>query len=332
MGEIAMPEITYDRIPTVAQFKKDSSVTFALRGNDRILSHLDWLLERFHSNHGPNVFRPHVIACDLFVTANYWIKSYHQNNPRMLKERYPAVLALFASTVDQLALMFGCARKRLNTGDEVKPTMWGELEVQKQMVEIFGKEIVPDKAESDLADGAKHYEASELALHRIRFREGRAYKYQATEGGTLRLQPVNSRDYYLPATRPGAGAGIKYWAPFVMTQEREFYMSKHTSGIYHSAYTRGGPVSCAGTMLIKNGVIRGLRPDSGHYQPLDQNAIAALIALRMFGVNLHKTIVLDWSDDKAKKPMKAIEYMRGNISWAKYTKTGARALADGGYE
>ena len=50
------------------------------------------------------------------------------------------------------------------------------------------------------------------------------------------------------------------------------------------------------------------------------------------GFNLHKTIVLDWSDCKGKKPMKAIEYMRGNISWAKYMKTEMRAVADGGYD
>jgi hypothetical protein len=323
-----MASFKYDGIPSVSQFRKDSSVNLAIRGRDEILTHLDWLLERFHADHGPNIFRKHVIACDLFLTANYWIRSFHEKNPRLEKERYPAVLALFASVVDTLALMLGCSGKRLSDGSE---TMWGEVQVKNKMVEIFGKDIIPEKAKSDADDQVKHYNQLELRLHRIWFRDGRAFKYSCDKDNILRLMPANSREYYRHATRPGAGEGIPNWAPFVMTYERVFYMSRHDQGIFHSAYTAGQPVSCAGTMLIENGVVKGIRPDSGHYQPLDQNAVAALTGLMMFGVDLSRVKVIDWSDSKGSKAMKSAKFLNANLTWAKYTKSESRPIADTPY-
>jgi hypothetical protein len=41
-----MQHFSYASIPTPEQFQHDSSVSFAFRKNDIILSHIDWILQR----------------------------------------------------------------------------------------------------------------------------------------------------------------------------------------------------------------------------------------------------------------------------------------------
>ena len=38
---------TYPKVPSPQQFEKDSSISFALRKDDIVLTHSDWLLSRF---------------------------------------------------------------------------------------------------------------------------------------------------------------------------------------------------------------------------------------------------------------------------------------------
>src|SRR5437868_14638150 len=94
----------YRTVPTLREFQQHSSITLAIRSDDRILKHLDWLLECYdrctRSPNGDVMSKRRVILCDLFLTCNYWIKCYHELNPRMKKERYSAVTALFDVVVD----------------------------------------------------------------------------------------------------------------------------------------------------------------------------------------------------------------------------------------
>ena len=74
-----MKNVSYLDIPSKSQFQTDSSVTFAFRSSDRILSHLDWLLDRYAHWMKKSDFYSmrRVILADLFLTCNYWIKGYH---------------------------------------------------------------------------------------------------------------------------------------------------------------------------------------------------------------------------------------------------------------
>lgn len=318
-----MKNVTYADVPALAQFRKDSSITFAIRDNDHVLAYIDHLLERYHKwsagsdEHAYSMRR--VVLCELFLTCNYWIKSFHEQRPMMKKERYPAVLGLFEAVVNKLTVLLGCTRPM----------------VAYTIEEIFGREMTQAGISTDLRQNAAHFDRKTRAAFRLRFRAGRVYCYENYGTGSMRLKPANSIDFYTAVTRRGAGATIHGWAPFVMTLEREFFMTRHSlneSGrpnIFHSAYTAGGIVAAAGTWSIRDGVIDGIRPDSGHYQPTEHNIVGALLALAMFGVNLKKIAVYSW--ENGDQPIgKAIGVVRSGLSWPAYVAARQQFLATRG--
>lgn len=314
-----MAGITYAGVPSVKQFQKDSSIALAIRSRDRILSHLDWLIERYHVHVAdPDQRRlPSIVLVEIFLAANYWIKSYHENRPDMKKERYPAVLALFEAAVDALA-----------HGLQV-----GRPQVAQQIKEIFGRDITQEGLDTDEIKKAHFFDARELALLRIRFKGGLAYHYglDAEKHAELTLKPLDSKKFYLAVVRKNGRGGQKSecfpgWAPFVMTHERELYMTKHWlddakhKNIFHSSYTRGGMVAAAGTMGVKNGAIVGLRPDSGHYRPLENNFVGVLMALQMFGVRMDRVRMFTFDG----KPLgTARQFMESRLSWFAYQQSAA---------
>ncbi len=97
--------ITYNTIPTQAQWLKDSSVRLAVRSHDPILKRIDTLLGYLESLRGqPNY---PVVVCDLFFTLDYWLKIYRSNR-HMDKGRAPAVQALYERVVKVLCETFNC--------------------------------------------------------------------------------------------------------------------------------------------------------------------------------------------------------------------------------
>ena len=279
----AMQHFFYKAIPTVKQFQSDSSVTFAVRGEDKILKHLDWLLERYHLHSRKlNADLQRIILCEIFLGANYWIRAYHEKKPSMKKERYPAVLALFEAAVGQLSTLLRCSRPM----------------VAIQIEEIFGRELMPEGAKTDAEPQTtpEYFTAMQLELYRIRFRAGRAHHAGLDATRPMHLTPLDTAPFFFEIARKGTDGKQatmnKGWGPFVMTMEREFYMTKHwfdTPGhknIFHSSYTHGRAISAAGTMYAEHGIIKGVRPDSGHYKPLEHNIVSALLALQMFAVRM----------------------------------------------
>jgi hypothetical protein len=301
-----MAELKYNDIPSVQRFQKDSSVTFATRKDDRILVHLDWLLERYNARQDDWSLR-RIILCDLFLTANFWVKSFHENNKSILKERYPAVLALFEVTVDKLCLLLGVGK--------------GALALQIE--EMVGRDNTPAGKQTDFNMSAKIFDAKVREVFRIKFRDGLLYHNFPEAKVPGRLVKLNSEDYYTKLARraaPGGAMahGFEGWGPFVMTLERVFYMTKHTlnepglPNIFHSSYTGGGTISAAGTMLVVDGRLKGLRPDSGHYKPLAANTLAALQALGMFGVKLQEVMVYDFMGSPAGS---GAEFVKDQAKW-----------------
>jgi len=309
--------IRYTSVPTAHQFQKDSSVFLATRSEDRILCHLDWLLQGYALRNRQHDTRSKVYLCDLFVTANYWMKLYYARKPHILKERYPAVFALFEAVVEELRKVFHCPR----------------ADVGNRIREIFGRELTTAGASTDLQrGGAKYYDRAELALYRLRFKSGLVYNYETDpKGKGLRLVRLETKK--LPsnvARRAHLGAPMEAqpegWAAFVMTLEREFYMSVHHYGssnpnqpnVFHSAYSWGRPISMAGTMKVEKGRIIGLRNDSGHYQPGSNQITVCLQALAMFGVPLQPIRVITFAGADIGN---GDEVVRAGFKWSNYEES-----------
>jgi hypothetical protein len=310
-----MNHFKYHQIPSPAQFQKDSSVTLALRKSDKILTHVDWLLERYthYTISTTDWSMRRVILADLFLTCNYWIKLYHERHPRILKERYPAVLALFEAVVEKLGELLQCTKGQ----------------VAQALDEIYGRTMHAHGFEVDYKEGrAKYFSKAEAAIYRIRFQGGLAYQYEWWKPNFGRkLVPAESERAFVEISRRGANGADraftkKNFAGFVMTIERELYMAKHDigtshghDGLFHSSYTKGQQVMMAGTMLIENGRIKAIRGDSGHYKPTEQNMAMLLQALGMFGVDLSRIELYSWDDRLIGN---ALAFLKSNLSWSQF--------------
>ena len=305
--------MNYLDVPSAGRFQKDSSVTFAIRGEDRILTHIDWLLECYEETAWSNdPVKRRVILCDLFLTCNFWIKSYHERNPRMRKERYPVVLALFEAVVDKLGILLMCNR----------------AQVAQALDEIYGRELHKHGIQvDDFQKRAQYFSKLERQIYRLRFKGGLAYQYQWWVSNPGKTQvPADSRHAYTLISRRAEGGGqatgSEDFGGFIMTMERELYMAKHwvggrgsQKGTFHSSYTAGERVIMAGNMLIEGGVIRTIRSDSGHYQPTEMNMAALLQALGMYGVDLHTIDLMDFKGDPIGK---ADDFLHARVSWDQY--------------
>jgi hypothetical protein len=306
--------IHYTKMPSVAVFQRDSSVALAIRSNDKIIVHLDWLLDRYQFAMAKNDNSKRcVVLCDIFVTANFWIKCYHQKHPAMKQQRYPAVLGLFERAKYELSFAFVCR----------------EAEVGRRITEVFGRDLTPEGAQTDRASNAAYYDKLQLQQYRLRFRAGRVYQLRGgNRNGSMQFVPVNSKEFYeyvrvRDTENNQTAERMEGWGPFAMTLEREFYMSKHTAretpGIFHSAYTRGGTLSAAGTMFIENGQILGLRGDSGHYKPIENNMAMVITALGMYSVPLMPIKVYDWTGTFKGT---ALDFVRSRLTWDAFVAAG----------
>lgn len=306
--------LRYTLIPTLTQWRRDSSVAFAFRSSDMILSRIDTLLDLFHNR---STSTAAVIACDLFFTLDYWLRSY-RTTTSMEKGRLEAIQALYAAVANLLC-------KRLNCTINSLPR---ELEL------MFGRELSDLGVQTDTVEQRGMYilKRAEIQKYRLRFRGGRVYRYtwMDKETGPMKLVPVNSSDYYDQSKdKKHTLAG---WGSFVMTMNREIYMAKHwvgqygeENGFFHSAYLGGQPVSCAGSMLVEHGRILKVRGDSGHYKPTDSNMFALLQALQMLGVLLKDMKVVSFD---GKVETSAPQFFKTNANWDLLVKNQEVTHAD----
>ena len=118
------------------------------------------------------------------------------------------------------------------------------------------------------------------------------------------------------------------WAQFVMSMSRDIYMGPHMNiprgsncegsvAIAHSSWLAGTSVQCAGSMLVEEGVVKGIRNNSGHYKPSDNHLVSALELLRTVGVILSEVEVYDYT---GKHQRSAPEFLRNGYSWVTWEK------------
>jgi hypothetical protein len=305
---------TYTTVPTLAQWRSDSSVALATRSSDVILSRIDALVSAF--NERPREFQ--VIVCDLYFTIDYWLK-YYKTNSKMEKGREPAMMVLFKVVVDYLCGMLNC-------------NLWS---LRHELDLVFGRELSTLGIKMDVQlKRARYLERAELEKYKIWFRGGLAYQWPVQAGqGTRQL--VNSASVYNPQAGQidtDALPAVNYGS-FVMSMDRDFYMARHApgsddnkfDGFYHSSYTGGKTVMAAGSMLIESGRIKRLRPDSGHYMPIDTNTLAVVQALIMVGAPIHNLIVEDHLGENAQK---AADFLQARADWGKLKQGREQNLQD----
>ena len=100
-----MADIVYAEIPKIDQWKKDSSVTLAVRNDEPGLSYLDNLVAQYATaKDGIEARGPLLI--DMFLTIEYWFKMRETSPRRVHEGRLPAVRALFAVVGRQAPAVF----------------------------------------------------------------------------------------------------------------------------------------------------------------------------------------------------------------------------------
>ena len=294
-------KLTYKEIPSRTKWQHDSSVALATRNHDAVLVHIDGVVHLY------NLYRDEptatVIACDLLMSLDYWLKMYRKN-ARMEKRRAPAIQALFECVAYKLCVAFKCEINAL----------------PRELEWTFGRELSGLGIDVDIWETtgfkAHHLKRSELPLYKLWFKGGLAYQWQWwTKPSGPRVLAESSRAY-----SPEAGArGVRHdYAFFVMSMGRDIYMMKHGRvgdtqyRTFHSAYLAGDTVMAAGSMLIRNGVITHIRSDSGHYTPTPTNMLALLQALQMLGVNLENITMVNHNDFEVGS---APQFFRQNAKW-----------------
>ncbi len=275
--------LPYTAIPNLKQWQSDSSVLLANRKSDPILTSIDGLVGTIeHADE--NLKR--LLVVDLFWTCDHWLKTLSRD-PKLDKKREPAVYRLFATSANLLCGYFGC---QINT-------LPNELEY------AFGRTVGVHGLRVDVELGlVKYMEEAERKLYKLDFSGGKAFQFEwwSTPVNLKKKVLANSRHACDTKAFFNTNADKTDFGGFVMTMGRDLYMARHGgpntrgSRVFHSSYFGNHTVSCAGTMLIRNGEIEKICPDSGHFQPGDVNVMALLQMLRMQQVPLERVIVQDF--------------------------------------
>jgi hypothetical protein len=250
-----------------------------------------------------------VNLCDLFLTADYWLK-YYQSNAGYQKEYANIVTKLYGNIVDALCASYKCTSNVL----------------PDKLQTMFGRELRLTGYNVDSTQRLAEYaEAGEVEKYRLRFKDGKAYQYPWWQffGGTdsalvlcesKRAQP--RKQVHTTAT----GGDVPDWGYCVMSMNRELYMARHEAGdekrkkkgVYHSYYLAGRTPMFSGSMLIEAGEIKGIAPNSGHYKSNKNNTLALLQALQMFSVPLTNVSIYD---KDCNFESKAPAFLRSNGKW-----------------
>lgn len=286
----------YNKIPSVAEWKTDSSVSLARRVNDPVLDRIDNLLDAFSKakDAGETLY----IQCEIYFASNYWLRNFKQANnlTTMNAKREPAIRALFRCIVKKLAFAFDCGVQALPNALEL----------------YFGRSLSEHGKGLDRANNFHYFlKRAELEKFKLRFKAGRVYQLPWREymkNKDVKLQPANSE--LIHDQTKGVVKGDKFlrtdWACFVMSMSRDLYMAPHfghlkagssIAGVvpkYHSSHLAGLPVLCSGSILIQDGWVQGLRNDSGHYQPTNAHLVNVLEHLQMMLVDLKGIEVVDY--------------------------------------
>ncbi len=237
----------YQNLPSAADWKRDSSVSYVRRASDPVLSRIDNLLDAF--SRAKDAGERTYILSELYFAGNYWLRNFKQVNKltTMNAKREPAIRVLFRCVVKKMAFFFDCGVQALPNALE----------------RYFGRSLSEHGRRLDSANNSHYFlKRAELEKFKLRFKAGRVYQLPWREymkNKDVKLQPANSQLIHDQTKR--VDKGYKFlrtdWACFVMSMSRDLYMAPHLGGQAagssiagvvpkcHSSYLAGLPVLCS---------------------------------------------------------------------------------------
>jgi len=310
-----MKSITYQTIPNFGAWKSDSKVKDirVRRKHDPILLRIDNIIRAIETStdNGEALY----LRFELFFSTNFWLKSIKQQHTmeKMQPGREPAVRALFQCNAKALAASFDC-------GVQALPNV---------LEQHFGRTLSQHGRTMDIDSYHYFKQQAEREKFKLFYKGGVVYQLpwrDIQQGKDIKLvKPVRAESAVIRMhTKPGLRDVLKEdWAFFVMSIGRELYMTPHhgvikngtSAGVvpkFHSSIMSGMPVSCAGSICIKNGIVTGIRNDSGHYQPTNFHLLNVLQHLSMMGVSLQKVTVYDYAGAARAQ---GDEFLAGSGNW-----------------
>lgn len=262
--------ITYTRIPDLSTWKKDSSVAMARRAGDRILTRVDELVGLYNATPQDNDYARNFALADLFWGADHWLKAngFGEGN----NNRKPAMQELFRVSASLLCVAFGLSPNAYNV-------------LHMKLEEIFGQELAKEAREKDTKPDSrvKYLDRAEAHKYLLVFSGGKAKQLTwYDEANPYNFKKANSDRW--ESRRGGFEEG---YGGFVMSMGRDIYMGPHQDLIFHhSTYLAGDRILAAGSLLIRDGVVEGIKADSGHYLPTARHFVNLIQTLKMHGVDI----------------------------------------------
>ena len=288
-------------IPTISQWKllkrlgesTKTSIARALDPRDHKMQRIDRMIEAFHSR--SNVDHEYLVFM-LNQTTKSWIDK-HETTGEHSPRRVQAVKSLFDLTQSWLEEMH-----------EVRGPAWNwARSLEGALSAQFEREVSPEKAISDqalldgLGDvGLPYLNQKERKSYKIYFKHGLAYKKVYGKSGMkakkidtevyephLQIEPLFAMDrlghIYSYVKRPTDIDKLEQW--------------------HHSSFLQGGPVMAAGMLMIENGQIRGVSPDSGHYAPgvRQMRSVVEQLRIQMVRLNLVTVYLFQFDANGAPK-------------------------------
>jgi hypothetical protein len=291
--------VVYPTLPTAAKFKSDSSITLANRSSDKNLLEIDELLDKYHRIKERTAdltrIKQQVFLGMLWFACDHWLKivdggKKYVESASMNARRRPVVYELYKCIVNTL-------EARTNVPVNKLPD-WLTITFGAQMLE-HGAEVDHDNS------GTVYLDPEILMRYRLHFKGGRAYQEKWWDNS--RELVLADSDNSIMAASADAEANKEGLSGYAATLGRDFYMASHFvrdpkhGSFFHSSYLAGKPVMCSGTMLIKNGDVKLITSDSGHYQPGAGGLAQAVEALGALGVPLDRLEVRAYGDPQVRK-------------------------------
>jgi hypothetical protein len=226
-----------------------------------------------------------VYMCDLYFALDYWLRI----NKISVSNRESGVVEFYEKVAHALCDVFGCSINVLPR--ELSNAFARQLSDRGVYVDLEQKEAV-------YFDEARRREA------KLIFRNGLVYRLPLFVNEGPGLVALNSSPFHSDPAWPDNHGG------YVLSMGRDFYMTRHASDLFHSAYIAGGETQCAGTMEIEDGVVRALSNLSGHYKPHVEFLTNALLALRMHGIEIASISVICYLDAENQVTVPATHFLR----------------------
>jgi hypothetical protein len=298
------------KLPTLREWKALSVVGSPFgapyRRDDPALVKIDNLVEAL--NHAKDVATRTYLLCVLWFTTGYWHNHFSRPNSRMESARKPAITSLLLFAQNELGTALGC----------------GVGGLAAKLTQIYGKTMDTHGHICDFGEKGKDYYLAEAERDKFRivFMNRLAYRFEFTERGwsARPLVLLDTKYHYYGMDKDDMSEEEKGWAYFVMSMSSEIYMGPHFAGgqgIYpkfHSSYMGGKAIQCGGTMRITNGVVTGVKNDSGHYKPVDESLAKVLELLNTVGMDLSK-IEVRTVEVKVEDKVKGDAFLRENGNW-----------------